>query len=305
MPRAGHLLSARSHTPIAGHDDPSQLRLDGTAVALTSLVGDSGGVIDVTNGLDRIEATTVLDGIVVPAPTPEPVERVVWHAGTAGTRTEVRGAVSGEVVSSTVTRPPVPATPVTDKVVALTFDDGPWPDTPDFVAVLAAKQVTATFCMIGRQVLVRPDIAKLVVAAGMTLCNHTFDHNEHLSRATPAVVDADLQRGLDAEKNVLGQVPGLYRPPGGDLSAQIEHSATARGEQVIGWSVDPSDYRRAPAQVIVDQIMTKVAPGAIILLHDGGGDRSQTLAALPVLIDQLRAAGYGFTTPAGISAPSG
>lgn len=297
QPRTGHLLAAASHAPIPGHDDPSRLRLDGADASPDTPITRTGAEIDVTNPPDRVEPTTTRDGIVVSAPTPGPVEQVLWHRGQPGARTDVNGAFSGELVASTITTPPVPATVVTDKVVALTFDDGPWPDTPDFLAVLANEKVPATFCLIGRQVLVRPEITKQVAAAGMTLCNHTFDHNEHLSAADPSTIDSDLQGGIDAQLTVLGQSPGLYRAPGGDLSAPVETTAATKGEQVIGWSVDPADYRMPPAQTIVDRVMAHVKPGAIILLHDGGGDRSHTLAALPVLIDLLRAAGYGFTTP--------
>jgi peptidoglycan/xylan/chitin deacetylase (PgdA/CDA1 family) len=300
-PRDGHLLSALSHTPIPDHDVPSRLRVDAAAATLDTPVLHNGASIELTDPADRVEGTTTQDGIAVPAPTPGPVERTLWAPGMPGTRREVRGAVSGEVVSSTVTQDPVPAAARTDNVVALTFDDGPWPDTPDFLAVLAAKAVPATFCMVGRQVLARPEITKQVAAAGMTLCNHSFDHNEHLSTADPTAMESDVQRGIDAQMTVLGTAPRLYRAPGGDLSPQIEDTVAGKGEQVLGWSVDPADYRDPAAQTIVDRVMAKVKPGAIILLHDGGGNRSQTLAALPLIIDRLRGAGYSFAIPAGLS----
>jgi len=159
--------------------------------------------------------------------------------------------------------------------------------------------------MIGRQVLAQPEVVRQAAAAEMTLCNHTFDHNEHLSTAGAATVNSDLQRGIDAQTKVVGKTPVLYRPPVVTSRNKVEQIAAAKGEQVLGWSVDPSDYRRPPAQTIVDRVLAGAKPGAIILLHDGGGDRTQTLAALPVIIDRLRAEGYGFTVPAGPAAPPG
>ncbi|MCU1343905.1 MAG: polysaccharide deacetylase [Acidimicrobiia bacterium] len=296
-PRDGHLLTAGSHTAIPGPVYPGRITIAGVNATAATPVPLDDTIIEVANGPDQTEGVTTRTQVVIPAPTPAPVERTLWHPGTPGTASEVVGQVSGELVGSTVTKPAVAATPVTDNVVALTFDDGPAADTAAFLAVLTAKDVRATFCMVGQQVLAHRDVVRQVVAAGMTLCNHTFDHNEHLSTADAATMDVDIQRGKDAQITAVGAAPLFYRAPGGNLSPDIERVALSKGEQVLGWSVDTADYRRPPAQTIVDRVLAGVKPGAIILLHDGGGDRSQTLAALPVIIDRLRAAGYAFTVP--------
>jgi peptidoglycan/xylan/chitin deacetylase (PgdA/CDA1 family) len=131
----------------------------------------------------------------------------------------------------------------------------------------------------------------------MTVCNHTFSHNLQLVHATSDLVDAEVRSGADALQRVTGQAPRFFRAPGGSLSQRIEYDANGLGEQVLAWDVDPSDYRRPGPPGIVARVVSQVHPGSIILLHDGGGDRSQTLAALPVIIAKLVASGYSFTTP--------
>jgi len=115
VPRDGHLLSARSHTVIPVTTTPARFRLDGIDATASTPVPYQDAVIDITNGHDEVEATTTLNGIPVPAPTPAAVERVLWHAGTLGTASGLIGQVSGEVVSTTVTKPPVAATVVTTR----------------------------------------------------------------------------------------------------------------------------------------------------------------------------------------------
>jgi len=132
--------------------------------------------------------------------------------------------------------------------VALTFDDGPTASTAAFLAVLVAKQVPATFCMIGRQVLAQPEVVRQAAAAEMTLCNHTFDHNEHLSTAGAATVNSDLQRGIDAQTKVVGKTPVLYRPPGGDLSQQVEQIAAAKANKSSAGPSIPATTAARPPQ---------------------------------------------------------
>jgi peptidoglycan/xylan/chitin deacetylase (PgdA/CDA1 family) len=300
-PRPGHLLGAKTHQAIAGHDIPPRYTLDGRHADRETALDTGNPILEVANGADEVEATTAKDGVAVPPPPIPRVEHYLWHPGTPGSSNAVVGVVSGEVVSAKVTTPPSSPAAVTDKEVALTLDDGPWPDTPQFLQVLQAKGIKATFCMIGRQVPGRAAIVKQVAAAGMTICNHTLNHNEHLDRAPAPVVESEVQGGIEPQVKLLGKAPTLYRPPGGALNALIEDVANQKGEQVIGWSVDPADYKKPGTPAIVAKVMGQVKPGAIILMHDGGGDRSQTLAALPVVIDQLKGQGYTFVTPDAVS----
>ncbi len=296
-PVAGHLLTAKTHQAITGHDFPPRFTLDGRHADRDTRLRTTKPVLEVANGADEVEGTVARSGVAIPPPPIPRIEYYLWHPGTPGVSNAVVGMVSGEIVSAQqITAPSSPAA-VTDKEVALTLDDGPWPDTPQFLQVLQAKGVKATFCMIGNQVPRRSAMVKQVVDAGMTICNHTLTHNEHLDRSPAPVVETEVQGGLDALVKVLGRAPTLYRPPGGALNQTIIDSANRRGEQVIGWAVDPSDYKKPGTPAIVARVVGQVKPGSIVLMHDGGGDRSQTLAALPIIIDQLKAQGYTFVTP--------
>jgi peptidoglycan/xylan/chitin deacetylase (PgdA/CDA1 family) len=251
----------------------------------------------------------LLTGAPAPGPTSQTiqheglpdVERFLWHPGSQGAQRVVTGAVSGEVLSRALV-PPSPAVAETGKVVALTFDDGPDPLwTPQVLSILHDEGISATFCLIARQVPGNAEVVRHEVADGDTVCDHTVDHDVHLDRAPRGHVADQIDRGADIIASVAGVQPSFYRPPGGTLSPTVIDVAHARGLRVLYWSVDPSDYLRPLPGVILQRVLAGVRPGAIILLHDGGGDRSHTVAVLRPLIDSLKAQGYGFTTLAGES----
>jgi peptidoglycan/xylan/chitin deacetylase (PgdA/CDA1 family) len=179
--------------------------------------------------------------------------------------------------------------------VALTFDDGPHPRwTPLILDVLKAKGVKATFFDLGLMASRYPDLVRREVAEGMSVQNHSWNHPRLAGRLAP-FVNAQLVRTRDL-LNSLGAHVTAFRPPYASYDASTISVASAAGMRTVVWSEDPSDYRKPPASVIVARVMGAVRPGAIVLMHDGGGDRSQTLAALPVIIDQLRARGFTFAT---------
>lgn len=227
------------------------------------------------------------------------VERSLWHPGSPSHQAELVGALSGEVA---LTAPAVPATvarPETDKVVALSFDDGPNPSwTPQVLRILAAERVPATFCDVGRWASAHPDLVRAEVAQGETVCDHTVDHDTTLDRATHERVVFEVGRGADQVQSAAGVRPRFYRPPAGILSPDVIATAHAQGMRVLTWSVDPSDYLMPPSNVLLTRILSQVRPGAVILLHDGGGFRAGTVGVLAQLIDTLRSEGYQFTTPA-------
>lgn len=164
--------------------------------------------------------------------------------------------------------------------VALTFDDGPDPDTTlRLVEVLVDHDATATFFMVGEEAEAHPDVVEATLAAGMGVGVHGWDH-ESLQNADPGEVARQLGRCLETLR-AAGADPQLFRPPYGHSDAALFNAAAAHGLATIGWSVDPGDWRRPGVDAIVDAVRQQVAPGAIVLLHDGGGNRSQTLAALP------------------------
>jgi peptidoglycan/xylan/chitin deacetylase (PgdA/CDA1 family) len=101
-------------------------------------------------------------------------------------------------------------------------------------------------------------------------------------------------QAADVIRGITGQNPAFYRPPGGNLNNDIIDTAHQRSLRVLKWSVDPRDFTKPPAPVILARITAKVGPGAVILLHDGGGDRSQTVGMLKQLIEDLKHRGFTF-----------
>ena len=183
------------------------------------------------------------------------------------------------------------------KAIALTIDDGPNPIyTPQVLRLLARYRVTATFSMIGIEAQAYPAVAREVADAGHLLTNHTWTHL-NLAWLAPAAVTEQMSRGTDAIHAATGRVPNLFRAPYGAWSPFVLSQCARTGMTPLGWSVDPRDWSRPGVAPIVANIMRNTHTGSIILEHDGGGDRSQTVAALKIVIPRLLAAGYHFRTP--------
>jgi cellulose synthase/poly-beta-1,6-N-acetylglucosamine synthase-like glycosyltransferase/peptidoglycan/xylan/chitin deacetylase (PgdA/CDA1 family) len=196
------------------------------------------------------------------------------------------------------------------KEVALSFDDGPDPKwTPKILDILRNKGAKATFMLIGEEAQQNVGLMKRVVREGHEIGNHTYSHPD-ISEISNRQLDLELKLTERLFASKLGIQPLYFRPPydideepdTGDQAAPVERIQQA-GYTIIGSKMDTNDWnehpRKSPAEItqtILDQLQTmKVKPqfrGSIILLHDGGGDRSATVAALPVLIDALRAHGY-------------
>ena len=185
------------------------------------------------------------------------------------------------------------------KLVALTFDDGPTAQyTPQVLAVLARDHVTATFCEIGQQARVRPDLVRRVVAAGNRLCDHTITHDPMIGTHTPTVMDQQLRASRDVLAAASGGAPvDYFRAPDGNWTPTLLRLSAQEGMQPLGWTIDTRDWTRPGTPAIVTSVEAHVRPGAIILFHDGGGPRDQTVAAIGQLIPWLRSHGYTFAFP--------
>lgn len=186
-----------------------------------------------------------------------------------------------------------------DRVVALTFDDGPNPDaTPGILDALAAARVTATFFLLGRHVDRWPDIARRVAAEGHVVANHGWHHRK-LHRATPASVRRDLEMGTASIERATGTRPRLFRAPHGFRTPWVTPIAASLGQRTVGWSLGVWDSDRPGADVIAARTIDGARPGSILLLHDGDGydplgDRTQTAAAIPAIVRGLREKGFTF-----------
>ena len=194
-----------------------------------------------------------------------------------------------------------------DKEVALTFDDGPDPEwTPAILKILRAKHVRATFFIIGSNAEANPDLVQEMVADGHEVGNHTYTH-PNLADTAGEGVKLELNATQRLFEALTGHSLRLFRPPYlGDaeptdvdelIPVQI---AQSMGYVTVGEHVDPVDWALPGADKIIQRTLDQVhavkrdMPRDIVLLHDAGGDRSQTVAALPILIDRLRAEGYRF-----------
>jgi len=181
------------------------------------------------------------------------------------------------------------------RIIALTFDDGPGVYTSRILAILKAKGVRATFFVIGRQVHGYRVAVRALAAAGMSVQNHTWNH-VNLARAGAATVRSEISRTDSAVKAVTGVRPTCVRPPGGSYDSAVITIAARGGHRVVNWSIDPQDWRRPGSATIRSSVLSHAANNRIVIMHDGGGNRRQTVAALPGVINGLRARGYSFVT---------
>jgi len=180
--------------------------------------------------------------------------------------------------------------------IALTLDDGPHPlYTPQVLAILDRYGIQATFNMVGEQVSSNLPLVREVAAAGHTITNHTWDHAD--MRAYPlARVVSEIDRCNDALADA-GQQPSIFRAPYGYWTQTVFEACAARSLNPLGWSVDPQDWDTAHVSVqrIVRTVLRTTRPHDIILEHDGGGDRSNTVTALQIFIPELLERGFVFT----------
>ncbi len=178
--------------------------------------------------------------------------------------------------------------------VAIGFDDGPASDTPAFVTMLERSHAQATFFTIGEQLSAsyRPTLLR-ELRNGDVLGDHTYTHPD-LTRSRE--VRAQLQRTLGAIRSLTGYTPCVFRPPYGAYDRSVVQTARSLGLATVLWNVDPSDYTQPGTGAIEQRVLTQVRPGSIVISHDGGGPRAQTLAAYPTIISALRARGYTIVT---------
>ncbi|MFJ4094291.1 polysaccharide deacetylase family protein [Kitasatospora sp. NPDC089913] len=232
---------------------------------------------------------------------PEHLPGLTGSPSAAGTGTGT-GAEAGPV-------PGLPA-PVVDmsisrrsedagNTVNLTVDDGPDPQwTPRILDVLARNGVKAVFCMLGPDARARPELARQVVAAGHRLCNHSVSHDTAMDHKDVGYQEREILDGLRMIQDATGGAPvPYYRAPGGAFTPESRQIAAAHGMRPLGWNVDTRDFERPGADRIVETVEEQLRRGPTVLLHDGGGNRAQTVEALERLLPRLRAEGRTFSFP--------
>jgi peptidoglycan/xylan/chitin deacetylase (PgdA/CDA1 family) len=177
------------------------------------------------------------------------------------------------------------------RVIALTFDDGPSPYTPEIVRILVRWYVPATFFVVGQQLRYFSAGVRDELRHGFEVGDHTENHawlvrlGAAQQRAQVGAVAGQLQR-------LGGPAPRLFRPPYGVWNSTTLATLRRLHMLMVLWSIDPGDWRRPGTKAIVSDVLSHSKPGAIVILHDGGGDRNETAAALPAIIRGLRRRGY-------------
>jgi peptidoglycan-N-acetylglucosamine deacetylase len=175
------------------------------------------------------------------------------------------------------------------KVVALTFDDGPSEYTDDFLAVLREKDVHATFFEVGQEMPGREEVMRQILAEGNEIGDHTMNHVEYPGYSQIAGAAARIRAYTRFQ-------PCLFRPPGGGVDSGVIATAGGLGMRTVNWDVDPRDWSSPGSGAIYANVVSHARNGSIVVMHDGGGRRGETLAALPRIIDALRARGFRFAT---------
>ena len=240
----------------------------------------------VTSAAQRSQLVTA----ELPASGPWRVTVVSSHAGQADYELTVEvlpmvEASTAPTTTAPIIRPPRPVTPDDEgAVVYLTFDDGPHPVyTPQVLDVLARYDARATFFVVGSLAQAYPDIIQRIAAEGHTIANHTWNH-EDLAGLSRAAFDETVGR----TQTILADLATpCLRPPYGSVDAFTREWASAHGLAVMTWDTSPKDWLRPPAAEIADHIVQWASTGLVILLHDGGGDRSRTVQGLDVALERL------------------
>lgn len=314
-PTPGNLLAVDGSLIEEGKGERCTVSINGTAANISTPL-TANATVQIDDGGDATEDYTTSEE-AIPFTTDEGDRsfEAYWNGsihllsdGKDGVRVTKTGNVSGITVEDSVTQPinagyRIYTANPTSRVIALTFDDGPWPEsTSKILDILEQYGAKATFFTIGNQIANNPDQVKRAANMGCQICTHTWDHASgsgggvDLTRMSADEQIAEVQKGYAAIADVLGEEPShVMRAPGGNFHGDIINTLWPYVDAEIGWDVDTEDWNKPGVEAIQNAILS-VQPGQVILMHDGGGDRSQTVEALrnamPTLIDQ----GYTFVT---------
>ena len=286
--------------------EPVVITVDGHSLRSGERIRFGGNAIKLARGADVVHATAVKPVALAPKISLQGGNgRLIGllRAGRTGTTLQTIDTVTGKVLSSKEATPAVDtllqaytSTRVNRRVVALTFDDGPWPSsTAAIVSILKQQQVKATFFELGSNIKSHPELTRACVNGGNLVGLHSWDHKDFTKLSADQISD-QLSRSQAAFKAATGQSTRWFRLPYGASTTQIDGQLALKNFRLAYWTVDPNDWRRPGAGTIASRVIGAARPGAIILMHDGGGDRSQTVAALPKIITTLKKQGYTFVT---------
>lgn len=299
---SGDLIGLNGSVVRRGGGEPPTIARNGRPAPLSQRLFP-GDIIVSAPGADRRESVVTTE---LPLPFKTRYEgsgslTELSALGSPGIRRVTRGEASGIEITSTVLREPSDMVitrlwPTTGRLVALTFDDGPWPGQTDRILdVLDEAGVKATFFLVGRQVKRHPGIARRVVRAGHDVGTHTYGH-VYLPGMRPSAARKQIVSGKKAVERISDHENTWIRPPYGAIDARSWSVIRRLKMRVVLWDVDSRDWTKPGSRRIENTVVRTTRPGSVILMHDGGGDRRQTIEALPRIIRRLRAKGYTFVT---------
>ncbi len=279
--------------------DFSQLLMDGDDIGVTNGTDTTEEYTEETKETKPAKASVKVKGSgaihKVSAPSKETV-KVLTGKESGKTKTEVVKKSSGLTVTKCNAS-------TNKKVIALTFDDGPWPTTTDEILdILAENDAKATFFTIGKQIASHTSSVKRMKEAGHQICTHTYDHASGSGRGvnitymSASEQKKEIKKGYEAIKAVTGEdASTVVRLPGGNVNEDTYSNLSNLISAEINWNVDTEDWSRPGVDAIYNRIVN-ASSGNVILMHDGGGDRSQTVAALKKALPVLKGKGYSFVT---------
>ncbi|MFH8382608.1 polysaccharide deacetylase family protein [Kitasatospora sp. NPDC018058] len=285
--------SANAPSPAGGQSAgvASPQQPTGTAATTIAPTSDSDAAGGTGSAVPPVSGKPKSPKSPTGSPTPDATAPVTATPVTATPAAPPAHAGAGTVIGSTASG---------GRTVALTFDDGPGPATPQILDLLAQYHVKATFCEVGQNAAANPAMVKRVLAEGHRLCDHSVHHPQPFAKLPhdKAVYEVTAARDMIVQAGGPGTQVTWFRAPGGGFNADNEHITAGLGMSSLAWSVDPRDWSRPGVPAIVSTVQSQLKPGGVILMHDGGGDRSQTVAALKQLLPWLIAQGYTFDFPA-------
>ncbi len=273
---------------------------------------NGGDKIEISNGTDITEPYTDSDPQTLPHKTElKGVGAVHLYSNNAqdGEQVTRTGKESG-ITATVTTKEPVDnivqyynVNSNGDKVIALTFDDGPWDkQTDEILDILEQNDAKATFFTVGQCISGHEKELQRAASMGCEIGTHTWDHAEGSGQGVSLIKMStderkqEVQKGLEAIKNATGQEAStIFRCPGGNFDTSVATDLEGIVTAEIGWNVDTTDWKKPGADVIAQRIQS-AGPGNIILMHDGGGDRSQTIEGLRQALPKMKEQGYTFIT---------
>lgn len=315
-PSPGNLVAVDGLLIAKGEGERCTVTIDGTTVSDLSTKIHRGADLQITDGGNITEDFTTAKE-TIPHDTVESSRDFdsYWYTslhllsdGQDGLLVKRTGKISGTTVSEIET-PAIDAGYITytaqpdEKAIALTFDDGPWPETTDQILdILEENGAKATFFTIGNQISSYADSVRRANQMGCQVCTHSWDHaagsgdGTNLTLMTSQEQIDEILKGYQAIADVLGEEPEhIMRAPGGNFYGNLIDTLWQYVDVEVGWDVDTEDWRLPGSDAIAERLLS-VQSGQVVLMHDGGGDRTQTVEALRIALPQLKAQGYKFVT---------